>query len=106
MAYREIPAHLECPCAKLKDPPPPTKLEMRALPLETEPKPTNVCTECGYARSGDIPESCWNQNAKLVLDEKYKCHYCGSPIFSDEVAVWCIHSTMEGGTCEYRLMSG
>lgn len=51
-------------------------------------------------------KSKWNDRAELDTDEKYSCPYCGSPIFSDGVAVWCIHNTMEGGECEYRLMSG
>lgn len=106
MPNREIPKHLECPCVLLKDPPPPTTLQIRALPLEEEGKPTHVCTECGYSRSGEIPESKFMPDAELVLDEKYKCHYCGSPIFSSKVAVWCIHSDLEGGDCDYKLMSG
>lgn len=46
------------------------------------------------------------ENAKLVTDDKYKCPDCGAPVFANGAAVWCSRSTVEGGKCEYKLMTG
>lgn len=41
-----------------------------------------------------------------VCEKRYWCPYCGKPTFSSKVAVWCSESDLEGGTCEYKLLSG
>jgi hypothetical protein len=34
------------------------------------------------------------------------CPECGAPVYADRVAVWCSRSDLEGGDCDYCLMSG
>lgn len=41
-----------------------------------------------------------------ITEKKYWCPKCGSPVFANHVAVWCSKSDLEGGDCDYYLMSG
>lgn len=36
----------------------------------------------------------------------FACPKCGAPVYADDVAVWCSRSDLEGGDCDYCLMSG
>ena len=53
-------------------------------------------------------QSCFDNEAELATDERYitKCPYCGSQIFGNKVAIWCANSDLEGGDCNFKLMSG
>jgi len=56
--------------------------------------------ESGYMKVSVV------KDAKLDINPKYSCPYCNSPMFHNDVAAWCINSDIEGGVCEYKLMSG
>lgn len=51
------------------------------------------------------PASKFDQEAKFN-EEKYLCRYCGKPTWSNTVAIWCSDGDLEGGKCEFKLLSG